>query len=246
MTEKHFHSIRAELHVCESFSSDLLSAARALEAVTPAEERVDRTDIPLFTIDPPGSVDLDQALWIDDVGSALRLYYAIADVGAFIDAAPEIEAEAWKRGVTAYSPDKKYGLYPSTLSEGAASLLADGKARPAFLFTADVDTHSGNVVNFDVQRATVLSRRKMSYEEAQVCTQSMLWQSRIVVSRIESLWYPFCRKQDEIHSYGCLPLLERLGKLRQAHALCRGSAQVCGYTSRSSADEYSHYPFPSS
>ena len=108
------HGIRKELHICESFTPDLFRAALSAAATGPARgvERVDRTSIPLFTIDPAGSVDLDQALWIEEAngGAHLRLYYAIADVGAFIEHAPELEAEAWKRGVTAYSPDARYGV----------------------------------------------------------------------------------------------------------------------------------------
>ena len=63
------------------------------------------------------------------------MHYAIADVGAFVERGGVIEVEAWKRGVTAYGPDYKTRVYPSILSEGAASLLPDGP-RPCYLSTS--------------------------------------------------------------------------------------------------------------
>ncbi len=157
---------------------------RAAAARGPAPaDRADRTDIPLVTIDPPGSTDLDQALHLTEHGDGLRVYYAIADIGAFAERGGVIEAEAWQRGVTAYGPDYKTPVYPSVLSEGAASLLPGGP-RPAFLFTVDLDA-TGEGVAFAVERAMVESRRKLTYAEAQ--REGM-------------------------------PLLERLGTLREARA----------------------------
>ena len=46
---------------------------------------LDRTDIPLITIDPAGSKDLDQALHIERRGDGYRVHYAIADVAAFVE-----------------------------------------------------------------------------------------------------------------------------------------------------------------
>ncbi len=154
-------------------------------------DRADRTDLELVTIDPPSSIDLDQALSLAEHEGGLRVFYAIADIGAFVERGGIVEAEAWRRGVTAYGPDYKTPVYPSVLSEGAASLLPDGP-RPAFLFTADLDA-TGETVAFAVERATVESRRKLSYADAQ--REGM-------------------------------PLLERLGTLREARAQARGATQL--------------------
>ncbi|NWO96317.1 RNB domain-containing ribonuclease, partial [Escherichia coli] len=84
------------------------------------------------------STDLDQALAIEASGGDLLLRYAIADVAWFVDDGDPVDREAWRRGATLYLPDGKAGLYPSVLSEGAASLLPDGP-RPAVLFTVRVN-----------------------------------------------------------------------------------------------------------
>ena len=91
-----------------------------------------------MTIDPPGSLDLDQAYFGERRGDGYRVRYAIADVGHFVARGGPIEAEAWRRGQTAYAPDKRSPVYPLSLSEGAASLLPDGD-RPAVCFTLDLD-----------------------------------------------------------------------------------------------------------
>jgi exoribonuclease R len=117
------------------------------------------------TIDPPGSMDLDQAYFAKSDGFGYLVRYAIADVGYFVARGGPIEAEAWHRGATAYAPDKRAPVYPLSLSEGAASLLPDGD-RPAVCFTLKLDAR-GVVTSMVVERAVVRSTRKMSYEEAQ-------------------------------------------------------------------------------
>jgi exoribonuclease R len=161
-----FDAIRAELGIVPEFAPAIEEAAAAAAARGPRPaKRADRTSIPFVTIDPPGSLDLDQALHIAADGSGLVVSYAIADVGAFVDRGDAVEQEAWHRGVTAYAPDRRALLYPAGLSEGAASLLPDVD-RPSVLFTATLDA-AGEVSAFAVERAVVRSRRRMSYAEGQ-------------------------------------------------------------------------------
>jgi exoribonuclease R len=56
-------------------------------------------------------------------------------------------------------------LYPTVLSEGAASLLP-GQLRPALLWTIDLDT-SGEETKVDVRRALVRSTQKLDYASVQ-------------------------------------------------------------------------------
>jgi exoribonuclease R len=90
------------------------------------------------TIDPPGSRDLDQAVAIETLPDGWRVFYAIADVAAWVDPGGAIDRTARERTQTYYSPDVRTPLHPPVLGEGAASLLPDG-ARPAALWTIDVD-----------------------------------------------------------------------------------------------------------
>ena len=104
----------------------------------PPLPELDATDVPLVTLDPPGSRDLDQAVHLAARGDGYRVSYAIADVGAFVRLGGALDAEARRRGQTLYSPDRRTPLHPPVLSEGAASLLP-GQLRPAVLWTIDLD-----------------------------------------------------------------------------------------------------------
>ena len=158
-------AIRAELEVPEHFPPEVEEEARDLPDVSLAD-RTDRRDLPMVTIDPPGATDLDQALAIEPRPEGGHLvWYAIADVAAFVRPGGAIDRESWRRGVTLYAPDRRSPLHPPALSEGAASLLA-GQDRPAVLWRLALDG-DGTLVDTGVERAAVRSRQQLSYEEAQ-------------------------------------------------------------------------------
>jgi len=157
--------IRAELQVPGDFPAEVLAAAERA-AAAPRLPELDRTDLELVTIDPPGSKDLDQALHIaarDDGGWTVS--YAIADVAAFVSPGDPVDVEAHRRGETFYGPDQRTPLHPPVLSEGAASLLP-GQVRPALLWTIQLDAQ-GRTTDADVVRAKVRSREQLTYEQAQ-------------------------------------------------------------------------------
>ena len=163
--ERAFDRLRRELGVRTAFPSEVLAAAEAAAQRDPAadEGREDRSDLPFVTVDPPGSRDLDQALCLEPTESGFRAWYAIADVGFWVDRGGPIEAEAWLRGETAYAPDRRDPLYPPRLSEGAASLLPGG-VKPVVLFDLELDARA-ELVAHHVQRALVRSRAQLTYQQ---------------------------------------------------------------------------------
>ncbi|MFI6005447.1 RNB domain-containing ribonuclease [Streptomyces sp. NPDC051366] len=157
--------LRTDLHAPAAFPAPVLEAADAA-AHSPRLPDKDATHLPLFTIDPPTSKDLDQAMYLERrPGGGFRVYYAIADVAAFVVPGGALDAEAQKRIVTLYFPDGKVALYPPALSEGAASLLPD-QTVPALLWQHDLDAH-GEVTTSYVSRALVRSRAKLDYAGVQ-------------------------------------------------------------------------------
>jgi len=156
-------AIRGQFHVPDGFPPEVTAAAEAAARRAPTAH-VDRTALPMVTLDPASATDLDQAFAIETSGSDLLLHYAIADVAWFVEDGDPVDAEAWKRGATLYLPDGKASLYPKVISEGAASLLPDG-TRPAVLFTVRV-APDGEVKLEAAERALVASRAKLAYETA--------------------------------------------------------------------------------
>ena len=156
--------IEQELGVGSEFPAEVLAAAERA-AAEPRLPELDRTDLDFVTIDPEGSMDLDQAMHLERRGDGFRVHYAIADVAAFVQPGGPIDAEAHRRGQTLYGPTSRIPLHPPGLSEGAASLLP-GQLRPALLWTVDLD-EMGEQVRVDVVRAMVRSRARYDYASVQ-------------------------------------------------------------------------------
>ena len=153
-------AIRTQFQLPGDFSAEVEAAAEAA-ARKPPTDHIDRSDVPFVTLDPASSTDLDQAFAIERSGNDLILFYAIADVAWFVTDGDPVDAEAWRRGETIYMPDQRISLYPSVLSEGAASLLPDAP-KPAIVFTVRVSTDGD--CNLDgAERAVVRSRAKLGY-----------------------------------------------------------------------------------
>ncbi|MDO5683017.1 MAG: RNB domain-containing ribonuclease [Propionibacteriaceae bacterium] len=156
--------LRRELDVPTDFPAEVLAAAEQA-AANPRLPELDRTDLELVTIDPPGARDLDQAVFIERDGDGFVVWYAIADVGAFVTAGDPIDREAHARGQTFYAPHRRTPLHPPAISENAASLLPD-ETRPSLLWRLPLDAH-GNCAAPHVERAMVRSREQLTYAEVQ-------------------------------------------------------------------------------
>ena len=191
-------ALRAELEVPEAFSAEALAEAEEA-ARSPRLPDLDRTDLPMVTIDPPGSLDLDQALHLARTGDGFRVSYAIADVAAFVRPGGALDAAVLERGVTLYAPDSRVPLHPPVLGEDAASLLPD-VVRPALLWELDLDA-TGALVGTDVRRAMVRSTARLTYAEVQAALDG--------------------GSADEV-----LQLLREVGRLREQRAAERGAVDL--------------------
>lgn len=194
--ETGFDAIRAELDVPRAFPDEVLAAA---EQAFPADvDRLDARHLRFIAIDPPGATDLDQAYFAERRGDGYRVFYAIADVGAFLEPGGVIDLEARKRGTTLYSPDMRTPLHPQVISEDRGSLLA-GTEKPALLWTIDLDG-DGAALDSRLERATVQVSEAIDY--------------RTAAGRIEA-------GTDE-----SLSLLRTIGLLRQEQEVARGGVSL--------------------
>jgi exoribonuclease R len=206
-----FEAVRTELGVPANFPPDVLAAAdRAAATWSPVISTApDLTDVAFLTIDPPGSMDLDQAMHISRLGTSVggkagyRVQYAIADVAAFVTPGDAVDLEAHVRGETLYSPDMRTPLHPPSIGEAAASLLQD-QTRPALVWTIDLDA-DGRQLAVGVVRALVRSRARLNYAQAQQAIGA---------------------KTGEGAADGTLALLAEVGRLRQAIEVERGAVSL--------------------
>jgi exoribonuclease R len=190
--------IQQDLGVSVDFPPEVAEAAEKAVA-DPRLPDLDRTDLPLVTIDPPTSQDLDQAMHLVRDGEGYVVYYAIADLAAFITPGDPIDLEANKRGETLYGADSRVPLHPTAISEGAASLLPD-QVCPALLWTIKVDK-TGEGTDVHVERARVRSTAKLDYAGVQ-------------------------RAIDDGSADESLVLLKEVGELRLAREAARGGVSL--------------------
>ncbi len=157
-------ALHEEFKLPDGFAPEVLAEVDAVIAghQLPAP---DLTGLPFITIDPPTSQDLDQAMYLERSGEGYVVHYAIADVPSFVPVGGPLDAETRRRGQTIYTPYQRVPLHPAPLSEGAASLLANG-ARSAYVWEIHLAA-DGSQTACSVGRATVRSVAKLSYEQAQ-------------------------------------------------------------------------------
>lgn len=180
-------ALRAHYEVPAAFPPEALAEAEAAAGAWAqdgparllADGARDARDLELVTIDPPGSMDLDQAVLLErlpaqagvgtgdapEPSATYRVHYAIASLATFVTPGGALDTELRRRGETIYAPDAATPLHPEVLSHGAASLLQDAE-RPACLWTIDLDER-GEVVSARVERALVRSRARLSYAQVQ-------------------------------------------------------------------------------
>jgi exoribonuclease R len=196
--EQGLRDIEKEFALPQAFSAEVESAA-ARAASSPRLAELDRTDLALVTIDPPGAMDLDQAMLLERAGAGYRVYYAIADVAAFVSPGDPVDLEANRRGETLYGATARIPLHPTVLSEAATSLLP-GQMRPALLWTIDLDAQAA-IVDVDVRRARVMSRARFDYASVQ---------RDLDAGKADPMW----------------SLLREIGQLRQQAEIDRGGVSL--------------------
>ncbi|MFC9557453.1 RNB domain-containing ribonuclease [Rhodococcus sp. NPDC056960] len=164
-----FGTVRTEFHLPAGYPPAAVAQARA-SSDRYASEREDRTDLAFVTVDPPDSMDLDQALHLERTRDGFVLHYAIADVGAVVEPGGALDVETRKRGQTFYLPDGKVPLHPKELSEGSASLLPDVD-RPAVVWRIELDG-AAEPLSCTVSRATVRSVARLDYAGVQADSEA--------------------------------------------------------------------------
>jgi ribonuclease R len=139
----------------------------AREAAAAAQElpvdRRDLTERATFTVDPATARDFDDAVSAAAEGDGVRLWIHIADVAAHVRPGSGLDAEALRRGTSAYVPGEVEPMLPPALSDEACS-LAPGVERLAV--TAEIVLGSdGKQRSTAFYRSRVRSDVRLSYDQ---------------------------------------------------------------------------------
>ncbi|KAJ2653200.1 hypothetical protein IWW40_000566 [Coemansia sp. RSA 1250] len=127
--------------------------------------RRDLRDTLVFSIDPKGSQDIDDAISMRRTRDGFELGVHIADVTHFVLPGSATDKEACARGTTVYLADRRFNMIPEILSERICSLRGNcDRLAVSVMWSLD---SSYKVTRTWYGRTVVRSACEMFYEQAQ-------------------------------------------------------------------------------
>eukprot|EP00057_Strongylocentrotus_purpuratus_P033405 XP_791308.3 PREDICTED: helicase with zinc finger domain 2 [Strongylocentrotus purpuratus] len=133
------------------------------------EKRVDLRNMKIFTIDPPGSEDLDDAVSVEPIdGDRFRVGIHIADVSYFVPKGSDLDEEARIRSTSFYPSfhEKPIHMLPRKLSTDLCSLLPN-QDRLALSLLVVVNSNGILAEAPNMHRTIIRSCHKLSYHQAE-------------------------------------------------------------------------------
>eukprot|EP01090_Pellita_catalonica_P023684 TRINITY_DN9883_c0_g1_i1.p1 TRINITY_DN9883_c0_g1~~TRINITY_DN9883_c0_g1_i1.p1 ORF type:complete len:783 (+),score=181.63 TRINITY_DN9883_c0_g1_i1:62-2350(+) len=133
-----------------------------------ADGRTDLRDLLVFTIDPPSSRDLDDAISVKFLPDGLvEIGVHIADASHFMPSGTPLDVEANKRATTVYLVETNIPMIPRVLSENVCSLLP-GRSRLTFSVIWTIDpANPTTIVKEWMGKTLITSACRLAYGVAQ-------------------------------------------------------------------------------
>ncbi|KAG2277881.1 hypothetical protein Bca52824_060436 [Brassica carinata] len=153
------------------FSSQVLACLPPLPWSVSAEDvsspvRQDLRHLLVFSVDPPGCKDIDDALHCTSLPNGnFELGVHIADVTNFVHPGTPLDDEASKRGTSVYLVDRRIDMLPKPLTEDICSLRADVE-RLAFSVIWEMSP-GAEIISTRFTKSIIKSSAALSYVEAQ-------------------------------------------------------------------------------
>jgi ribonuclease R len=146
------------------FTKEVEDAAHAIpEKVGEIEKgREDLRDLFTLTIDPVDAKDFDDAISLERVDGAYRLWVHIADVSHYVAWGSEIDQEAVRRATSVYLVDRVLPMLPERLSNGICS-LNPGVDRMTMTAEFDLDK-TGLIQRYRLYPSVIRSDVRCDYE----------------------------------------------------------------------------------
>ncbi|ELQ74217.1 Exosomal 3'-5' exoribonuclease complex, subunit Rrp44/Dis3, partial [Trachipleistophora hominis] len=127
-------------------------------------DRLDLRNEDVFSIDPPGCTDIDDALHCK-IGTTTEIGVHIADVSSYVPRNTAVDEEAKRRGTTVYLNDRRIDMLPEVLSSDLCSLKSNvDRLALSVIFQFDADF---NIIGSKVCETIVKSREAFTYDQAQ-------------------------------------------------------------------------------
>lgn len=190
------------------FPDDVLQQASEIpDEISPEEleDRIDRRNEQIVTIDGADAKDLDDAISVKKLDNGnYQLGVYIADVSYYIEKGSPMDEEAYERGTSVYLVDRVIPMIPHRLSNGICSLNPQVD-RLTIGCEMEITT-SGEVVEHEFFPAVINSTERMTYTDV----------NKILVDQDEALREKYAE---------LVPMFEQMEKLA---AILRGKRKGRG------------------
>lgn len=153
------------------FSSQVLSCLPPLPWFVSPEDlanpnRKDLRLLRVFSVDPPGCKDIDDALHCTPLlNGNFEVGVHIADVTNFVDLGTPLDDEATQRGTSVYLVERRIDMLPKPLTEDICSLRSDVE-RLAFSVIWEMNSEA-EIISTRYTKSVIKSCAALSYIEAQ-------------------------------------------------------------------------------
>ncbi|KAG4139233.1 hypothetical protein ERO13_D07G178500v2 [Gossypium hirsutum] len=153
------------------FSSQVLACLPPLPWSVSSEDmansiRQDLRSLRVFSVDPPGCKDIDDALHCTALPNGnYEVGVHIADVTNFVHPGTPLDGEASQRGTSVYLVERRIDMLPKPLTEDICSLRADVE-RLAFSVIWEM-TPDAEIISTRFTKSVIKSCAALSYVEAQ-------------------------------------------------------------------------------
>ena len=130
----------------------------------PDQNRLDLTELKVYTIDDESTKEIDDGLSVEDLGGGnRRLWIHIADPTRFVFPGDDLDLEARRRSTSLYLPTGTISMFPSELATGPMSLV-QGQTCPALSFGVVLD-QTGAVQDYKIQASLIKPTYRLTYDD---------------------------------------------------------------------------------
>ncbi|KAK9164738.1 hypothetical protein Syun_005640 [Stephania yunnanensis] len=170
------------------FSTQVLACLPPLPWSVSSEDldssnRQDLRHLRVFSVDPPGCKDIDDALHCTALPNGnFEVGVHIADVTNFVHPGTPLDDEATQRGTSVYLVERRIDMLPKPLTEDICSLRSDVE-RLAFSVIWEM-TPEAEIISTSYTKSVIKSCAALSYVEAQTRMDDRCFSLEVSTSRL--------------------------------------------------------------
>jgi hypothetical protein len=120
-------------------------------------------EMPVYLIDPIGTVEVDDGLSVETVGESVILHVHVADPSDLVTG--KVEEEAKFKGETIYLPEIKIPMLPERIT---SMTTLKSRGIKTLTFSCKIDLETGHLTDHQIRRGIINNLKHFTYEEAEM------------------------------------------------------------------------------